>query len=92
MTYGTIPVVTDVGGLHDTVVDADRNPGAGTGFLACTPDAPAIVDATKRALVAHRQPERWRAIQDRAMGDDWSWATPARRYHDLYLGLRAAGG
>jgi hypothetical protein len=39
MRYGAIPVVTDVGGLHDTVVDADYEPD-GTGFRA--PEATAV--------------------------------------------------
>ena len=32
MRYGTVPVVRSTGGLADTVVDADRDPSAGTGF------------------------------------------------------------
>ncbi len=33
MRYGTLPLVTDVGGLHDTVVDVDREPTHGTGIV-----------------------------------------------------------
>ena len=34
MAYGSIPVVTDVGGLHDTVIDADAHRRTGTGFVS----------------------------------------------------------
>ncbi|MGI9614950.1 MAG: glycogen synthase, partial [Acidimicrobiales bacterium] len=50
MTYGSIPVVTDVGGLHDTVVDADRDRAAGTGFVTSSVDAAGVVDALHRAV------------------------------------------
>ena len=49
MAYGTIPVVTDVGGLHDTVIDADADRKKGTGFLATTVDVPGVVDALHRS-------------------------------------------
>ncbi|HEX7096272.1 MAG TPA: glycogen/starch synthase [Acidimicrobiales bacterium] len=87
MAYGTIPVVTDVGGLHDTVSDDDRRPGGGTGFVSCTVDTEGLVDALHRAVRALRQPERRGAIQRRGTIEDWSWRAPAeehlRRYRSL---------
>ena len=52
MRYGTLPVVTDVGGLHDTVVDADEHPATGTGFLAAAPAPADLVDALHRAVTS----------------------------------------
>jgi starch synthase len=91
MTYGTIPVVTDVGGLHDTVVDADVDRKNGTGFLATTPDTPGIVDALHRAVRAWRHKQRRRAIQRRGMNIDWSWAEPAQRHIDVYREMLSHG-
>jgi len=77
MAYGTLPVVTDVGGLHDTVVDDDRARGFGNGFVSATVDASGVVDALHRAVRACRQPSRRRAVARRGMQADWSWAVPA---------------
>jgi starch synthase len=84
MRYGAIPVVTDVGGLHDTVVDADREPAAGTGFVSRRVDLPGVLDAVHRADRAWREAPRRQAIQRRGMGRDWSWTEPAARFRALY--------
>ncbi len=84
MAYGTIPVVTDVGGLHDTVIDADADRKNGTGFLAATVDVAGMVDALHRATRAWRHKRRRTAIQKRGMGHDWSWTRPAQRHIAVY--------
>ena len=83
MAYGTIPVVTPVGGLADTVTDADADP-AGNGFVATVSDESGIVDALHRALRSCRHAGRKRAIQRRGMSVDWSWKAPAQRYIEVY--------
>ena len=83
MAYGTIPVVTAVGGLADTVVDADAF-SDGNGFVALSNDESGIVDALHRSLRAVRHAGRRKAIQGRGMDHDWSWAEPAQRYFDVY--------
>lgn len=86
MAYGTIPIVTPVGGLVDTVVDADAN-REGTGFVAATLDESGVVDALHRGLRAWRHAGRRKAIQRRGMTPDWSWTDPARQFVDLYREL-----
>jgi len=83
MAYGTIPVVTPVGGLKDTVLDADSHK-EGNGFVAEATDEGAVVDAMHRALRAVRHPARRKAIQRRGMERDWSWAEPAQEFLELY--------
>jgi starch synthase len=84
MEYGTIPVVTAVGGLVDTVVDADVHPETGSGFVTRSVDSAGFVDALHRAVRAWNDPQRRSAIQLRGMTQDWSWKDPARRHIELY--------
>ncbi len=87
MAYGSIPVVTDVGGLRDTVVDADRDRSDGLGFTSLTVDTAGLVDALHRGVRAVRHAGRRRAIQTRAMTEDWSWAAPAARHLEVYADI-----
>jgi starch synthase len=90
MRYGTIPVVTDVGGLHDTVVDSDRIPEQGTGFVASEVSAPSVADAVGRAVKGWRSTGRRGAIRRRGMSIDWSWSVPASHYAELYSEISSA--
>jgi starch synthase len=87
MAYGTIPVTTDVGGLHDTVVDDDRQRGRGNGFVSRSVDSAGMVDALHRAARAVKQPARRRALQRRGMTTDWSWTQPALEHIEVYREL-----
>ncbi|MEO5839761.1 MAG: glycogen/starch synthase [Acidimicrobiales bacterium] len=84
MAYGTVPVTTDVGGLHDTVIDDDRERGNGNGFVSRSVDGAGMVDALHRAARAVKQPARRRALQRRGMSTDWSWTEPAQQHIALY--------
>ncbi len=90
MRYGSIPVVTDVGGLHDTVTDADRFPSDGNGFVAEDVSGPAICDALERAVSGWRMPSRRAEIIRRGMSRDWSWDVPAGLYIDVYQEITSA--
>jgi starch synthase len=84
LRYGTVPIVRNTGGLADTVVDEDGNPGAGTGFKFKGYDAAELRDAVSRALAAFADPRRWEAIVRRGMEQDFSWEASAREYVSLY--------
>jgi starch synthase len=90
MRLGTIPIVTAVGGLADTVVDADLDARLGNGFVARQADTLHALDALHRAVRAIGEPERRHAIQRRGMSADWSWAPQAERYADVYRDLLSA--
>jgi starch synthase len=84
MRCGTIPVVTPVGGLRDSVIDASGNETHGNGFIAPAADAIGVSLALSRAIRAWSSADRRADIRRSGMTADWSWRTPARSYLDLY--------
>jgi starch synthase len=83
--YGTIPVVHEVGGLAETVRDADRDGARGNGFSFAQYSAAAFDDAIARAMRTYRStPEVWTELVRRVMREDHSWGASAKRYIELY--------
>ena len=89
MRYGTLPLVTDVGGLHDTVIDIDSAPARGTGVVVPDASSVALMDGLHRMVKAYSQPRRRAAMQRRGMAIDWSWRQPAATHVELYRHLIA---
>ena len=87
MRYGAVPVVARVGGLADSVIDANEMAvaaGVGTGvqFAPGTDDGLAL--ALRRTTRLYRNKPAWRKLQVNGMGTDVSWRNPARNYTQLY--------
>ena len=92
LRYGAIPLVARVGGLADTVVDANEAAvadGVATGVQFAPVDTPSLVDAITRTITLYRQPDVWRQLQRRAMTRDVGWGAAAGRYFSLYEQLLA---
>ena len=81
--YGTVPIVSRVGGLIDTVTDADDDLVRGTGLM-CVPSAESLGDALQRALRLYADKPRLTAVQQRGMARDFSWKVAAEAYVRLY--------
>ena len=87
LRYGTLPIVTHVGGLADTVVDASENNienGTANGFVLKAQSAVALLSSIKHALALYQKPGIWRQLQINAMSGDFSWQTSAEQYIALY--------
>jgi starch synthase/alpha-amylase len=86
--YGTLPVVHDTGGLHDTVTHLDLASDAGNGFVFKHYDSAGLAWAMDQALEFHAQPPEVRARQIRrimeAAAQDFTYDVCARRYIELY--------
>jgi starch synthase len=97
LRYGTIPLVARVGGLADTVIDANEaalEDGVATGFQLAPVEAWALADAIRRAVEVYRRPGAWGRLVARAMTREVGWGRVARRYLDPYpwlVAARAAG-
>ena len=81
--YGTVPLVSRVGGLVDTVTDADEEPETGSG-LCFSPTIAGLEDGLQRALKLFADKPRLAAVQQRGMKKDFSWAKAALAYEELY--------
>jgi len=82
--YGTVPVVTRVGGFVDTVIDIDEQPEAGTGIIF-PPTAEGLAGALGRAQALAGQRDRLLAVIQRGMARDFSWHKAATAYERLYV-------
>lgn len=94
LRYGCVPVVARVGGLADTVIDANvaaLNAGVGTGFQFNPVDAAPLAAAVHRAGALMHDRATWTHIQRQGMTSDVSWDRSAARYADLYASLLPAG-
>jgi len=92
LRYGAIPVVARVGGLADTVVDANDMAlaaGAGTGVVFAPVTRDGLGIAIERTAALWRDRAQWRRLQVRAMKTDVSWTRPARHYAALFHALAA---
>lgn len=92
LKYGTPPVVSNTGGLADTVVNANEKTMAdesANGFVFDRLDTAGLIEGLDRALDAFGYPLSWRRLQVQAITADFSWRASARRYLSLYQG--AAG-
>ncbi len=87
LRYGSLPVVSAVGGLLDTITgypDADA-----TGFVFKPVEAKAFLNCVDQALALWDHKEKWKAMQVRAMRKDFSWERAATEYVRVYNALGA---
>jgi len=90
LRYGAVPVVARVGGLADTVVDADpaaKGRAMGTGIQFTPTTLPMLEGAIRRTNSLYRQPKIWRQLQINGMTTEVSWRPSARRYAALFRDL-----
>ena len=87
LRYGAAPVVARVGGLADTVIDANEMAvaaGCATGVQFSPVGVEMLGAAIDRTVALYRQPAVWARVQANAMAADVSWARSAARYAALF--------
>jgi len=93
LRYGAVPLVARVGGLADTVIDANEMAlaaGVATGLQFAPVGLTAFELALARAAALWRDQSTWRGLQRNGMTSDVGWARPARRYAALYREVAAS--
>jgi len=81
LTYGTIPVVRNTGGLKDTIVDVENG---GYGFKHENATVSEMAQVIDRAIVFYDDTAAFRKVRKRIMNIDNSWENSAKEYLDLY--------
>ena len=84
LRYGTLPVVHNIGGLKDTVIDIDKDSSKGTGFTFDNYDETALLATIDRALALFADDKSWQKIVKRAMKQNFSWDSAAEDYVKMY--------
>ena len=87
LRYGTLPIVTSVGGLSDTVIHSKQkyiDNKTANGFVLKEKTASELLKTIKYALTVYQQPETWHQLQINAMTGDFTWQTSAEHYINLY--------
>lgn len=95
LRYGTLPIVARVGGLADTVIDANEaalRDGVATGFVFSPVEAGPLAVALERACDLFAEQPGWQKVQKRAMTRDVGWDLAAGRYLAVYQDLVEARG
>jgi len=92
LRYGAIPVVSRVGGLADSVIDANDaalSAGVATGIQFSPVTSEALDVALHRLLALWRDRPAWERVQQNGMAAEVSWRGPANRYVALYKSILA---
>ncbi len=88
MKYGTLPIVRNIGGLADTVSDADYSHGPyheRNGYVFNDFDNQGLQSAMSRAIgLWNVYPEYFRELMVNAMRYDYSWNHPGQHYLNIY--------
>jgi len=82
LRYGTIPMVRDTGGLHDTVKDMGEAGGFGIRFMHA--DEQDIVHAIERAIAVYQDKMQMKKMIEQAMTIDHSWESVVDAYQSVY--------
>jgi starch synthase/alpha-amylase len=88
LKYGSLPVVHDTGGIHDTISHLDLQRSTGNGFVFETYDAHGLWWAIGEAMHFYRQPAKVKKAQIRRImqesGQSFTHDVTARHYIELY--------
>ena len=88
MTYGSIPIVRETGGLKDTVEAYNPETKTGRGFTFKTYNCYDMLDAVWRTYATYHDKENWTAVTENAMSGDYGWDRSARKYLAIYENIK----
>src|SRR4029453_15802197 len=87
LSYPTVPIFREKGGLKDTVQAYNEYNGEGNGFSFTNYNAHDYMYTVRRALALYRNEEAWKQIVFNGNKEDYSWNRSAKAYISVYSQL-----
>ena len=87
LAYGTPPIVSNTGGLADSVCDTTEltlKNNRATGFVIKNVTSASLLVTIQHALTIWQDKKTWRKIQKNGMSQDISWISSAKPYLNFY--------
>ena len=82
LKYGTVPIVSSVGGLDDSIQEFEGK--SGTGFKFSPNDQKSFKKALQKTFDCFADQNLWERLINNGMAMDFSWDNSARQYSSLY--------
>ena len=87
MSYGTLPLVRETGGLKDTVVPYNEYTGEGNGFSFANYNAHEMLNVLQYASLQFKDKEAWNKLIKQAMKTRYDRSRQAKAYMAVYSEL-----
>ena len=84
MSYGTLPIVRETGGLSDTVIPYNEFTGEGNGFSFTNYNAHDMLNVIEYAVDCFKDKKNWAKLVKNAMRTKFEWKTQAEEYLKIY--------
>lgn len=84
LSYGTIPIVRETGGLNDTIHSFNEYTDMGNGLSFANINAHDMLHTIERGIQLYYNKDKWIRLVKNAMECDFSWDKSADRYISLY--------
>ena len=84
MSYGTLPLVRETGGLSDTVIPFNEFTGEGNGFSFANYNAHDMLNVIEYAVNCYKDKKMWTKLVKNAMRTKFDWKTQADEYLKIY--------
>ncbi len=87
--YGAVPVVRETGGLYDSIKGywVDNGEIKGNGFTFANYSAAELRDRIEAALALYGDAPQFKKFVSKITGTDFSWASSAEKYMEMYDSL-----
>jgi starch synthase len=87
LKYGTIPIVSQTGGLADSICNMDKaslENNTATGFLFGKGNSAEMLATVETAAAIFKKKAVWQQLQRKAMEQDFSWESAIKDYVEVY--------